>query len=38
MVHMDEYGYEREKLVPEMLEVKYGKEIQSEVNDLFVTM
>ncbi len=29
MVHMDSYGYEREKLVPEMLEVKYGKEIQS---------
>ena len=28
MVHMDAYGYERVKAVPEMLEVKYGKEIQ----------
>lgn len=25
MQHMDEYGYERKKLVPEMLEVRGGK-------------
>lgn len=25
MVHMDEYGYERKKAVPEMLEVKSGQ-------------
>lgn len=24
MVHMDEYGYERQKVVPEMLEVRSG--------------
>lgn len=24
MVHMDEYGYERKKAVPEMLEVRVG--------------
>lgn len=29
MVHMDEYGYERIKAVPEMLEVRDGKTIQS---------
>jgi len=27
MVHMDEYGYERKKLVPEMLEVKDAKTV-----------
>lgn len=25
MQHMDEYGYERKKLVPEMLEVREGR-------------
>lgn len=27
MVHMDEYGYERKKAVPEMLEVRVGGEV-----------
>lgn len=27
MMHMDEYGYERDKVVPEMLEVHGGKQI-----------
>lgn len=31
MQHMDEYGYERQKLVPEMLEVRGGYEVNAEV-------
>lgn len=31
MQHMDEYGYERKKLVPEMLEVRGGYEVNVEV-------
>lgn len=31
MQHMDEYGYERQKAVPEMLEVRGGYEIDVEV-------
>lgn len=31
MQHMDEYGYERKKLVPEMLEVRGGGKVNEEV-------
>lgn len=31
MKHMDEYGYERAKAVPEMLEVRGGSEVNVEV-------
>lgn len=31
MIHMDEYGYERAKAVPEMLEVRGGGEVSVEV-------
>ena len=31
MMHMDEYGYDRKKAVPEMLEVRGGGELSVEV-------
>lgn len=31
MQHMDEYGYERQKAVPEMLEVRGGYEVDVEM-------
>lgn len=31
MQHMDEYGYERQKAVPEMLEVRGGYEVNVEM-------